>query len=549
MRIIKTISLVAAAALASGLLASCRNTDETEASSASSAAAVSSEETSAATADTTETTETTESVPSASQKPVTVQRSQYTADLTITKPEHIKDDLRVTGHESITFVNDSADTWNEICIRDYNAANIYEARKSDGKKVDYKDLHTAVIGIRQNGRDITFSENDDHSVLMVKLDKPLAPGEETIVEIDFDLTVPYSTVRQSYSSADHSANHKVSDDDLNDLVVALGPFLPTLAAYDEKGWADDPYFEDGECFYTKCSDYRVHVNVPEGFELAATGTETRNSDGSYDISADNVRDMAVIAGDELVYSEDTSEGKLIRSWYPKSQESIAKLAEDMRPAAVNSVKAFTAQFGEYLYDELDVVYCAFDNGGMEYPGLVRINDSYAEVVAADVPDDVTKALTENVARTVAHEIGHEWFYAAVGDDQYNEAWLDEGFASFTEIVYLESTGTDQRMLDMSVKVMRGAYEMSGNSKLDQSVSDLTKITEFDYATTVYYGGAVFLCDLRDTMGKEAFDGFMRQWYNAKKGGIATTREFLDMLYSVDDGEEVHKLTKKYFTDP
>ena len=546
MRLVKTLSLVTAAALASGLLASCRNGDET---TASSVPAVSSEVTSEATSDTSDTAETAESQPAETSGSASAQRSQYTADLTITKPEHIKEDLHVTGHESIAFTNDSGDTWNEICIRDYNAANIYEARKSDSKKVSYKDLHTAVTGIRQSGSDLSFSESDDHSVLMVKLDKPLAPGESTTVEIDFDLSVPYSSVRQSYNSADHTANHKATDEDLNDLVVALGPFLPTLAAYDEKGWADDPYFAGGECFYTKCSDYRVHVNVPEGFELVASGTETKNTDGSFDIAADNVRDLALIAGDELVYSEDTSEGKVIRSWYPKSQENIAKLAEEMRPAAVNSVKAFTAQFGEYLYDELDVVYCAFDYGGMEYPGMVRINDSYAEVAAMDAPEEIIQTINDNTARTVAHEIGHEWFYAAVGDDQYNEAWLDEGFASFTEIVYMESVGTDKNIIDMSVKVMRATYELCGSPKIDQSVRDLTKIMEFDYSTTVYYGGASFLYDLRDKMGKDSFDGFMRQWYNAKKGGIATTREFLDMLYSVDDSEEVHKLTQKYFVNP
>ena len=33
---------------------------------------------------------------------------------------------------------------------------------------------------------------------------------------------------------------------------------------------------------------------------------------------------------------------------------------------------------------------------------------------------------------VTHELAHEWWYALIGDDQAQEPWLDEAFASYAE---------------------------------------------------------------------------------------------------------------------
>lgn len=92
------------------------------------------------------------------------------------------------------------------------------------------------------------------------------------------------------------------------------------------------------------------------------------------------------------------------------------------------MNAFEKAWGKYPYDTLDVVQAPYNSGGMEYPGMVRISDSYAGSLEL-VEGEVGKMLRLDVA----HEVAHEWFYAAVGNDQYREAWLDESFAVYGRI--------------------------------------------------------------------------------------------------------------------
>ena len=46
---------------------------------------------------------------------------------------------------------------------------------------------------------------------------------------------------------------------------------------------------------------------------------------------------------------------------------------------------------------------------MEYPTIVFTNPS-----------------------AIQHEVAHQWWYGIVGNDEFHDPWLDEGFATWTE---------------------------------------------------------------------------------------------------------------------
>ena len=78
------------------------------------------------------------------------------------------------------------------------------------------------------------------------------------------------------------------------------------------------------------------------------------------------------------------------------------------------------KFGPYDRDALVV---AFDTGwGMEYSGIITVD---AESFFADEPADFNKTL-----RNVMHEVGHLWFYDGVGNLEFREGWIGEGFATY-----------------------------------------------------------------------------------------------------------------------
>ena len=39
---------------------------------------------------------------------------------------------------------------------------------------------------------------------------------------------------------------------------------------------------------------------------------------------------------------------------------------------------------------------------------------------------------DHIETHIPHEVAHQWFYSVIGNDPYNEPWLDEAFAEFFE---------------------------------------------------------------------------------------------------------------------
>ncbi|MHC4819648.1 MAG: M1 family aminopeptidase [Planctomycetota bacterium] len=73
---------------------------------------------------------------------------------------------------------------------------------------------------------------------------------------------------------------------------------------------------------------------------------------------------------------------------------------------------------------------------MEYPTLITVfGDRFAPDYAVGM-EGVT-----------IHEFGHQYFYGLIGTNEFEEAWLDEGFTSFTDArVYDVAYGTQRTRL-------------------------------------------------------------------------------------------------------
>ncbi len=81
-------------------------------------------------------------------------------------------------------------------------------------------------------------------------------------------------------------------------------------------------------------------------------------------------------------------------------------------------------WGDYPYAEVSVIdpaWGASAAGGMEYPTLFTCGTSMFTEPAMHRPESVT-----------VHEAGHQFWYGLVGNNEYEAAWLDEGFNSYTD---------------------------------------------------------------------------------------------------------------------
>ena len=485
-------------------------------------------------------------------------RSQYRAELSIERPKTMEEFLYVKGTQSITLRNDSSDVWKDVVLREYSPSILENEVWSDTNSLvsrPYKDgdkQHTAIEKVSSDGKDLTFEEQGDRTVVKITLDKEMAPGEIRTIDLSYTVKVASGSARQAFAQADlHTMN---DPKDSSRIIVALGPILPTVPVYENGKWMADEYFVGGECFYTKCSDYNVTVKVPDGFNLAASGKENKIDDNTFEVSALNMRDFDLIAADSFNYVEEQCNDKNIRVWYyDTGNEDFKKAADFALKISIDSMKAYTEYYGEYAYDDLDVVFAPYINAGTEYPGMVRIAEVYASFFSEANQSGEGNEIVQALREIISHEIAHEWFYSSVGNDQFNEPWLDEGFARFSELVFMEKYGYKNHAEAFCTQTKK-MYKDAKKAPIDVSVSECSIGFEDDdgdkysYGWTVYSGGALFLYDLRETMGKEKFDSFIHSWYSDHMNSEVTTKMFFTELFKVDDSDAVHKTVNKYFRE-
>src|SRR6185436_5174467 len=87
-----------------------------------------------------------------------------------------------------------------------------------------------------------------------------------------------------------------------------------------------------------------------------------------------------------------------------------------------ALKYYGEWFGPYPYGHITVVDPAYRSGagGMEYPTLFTAGTNWLAPAHIDDPEDVT-----------IHEAGHQFWYGIVGNNEFENAWLDEGFNTFS----------------------------------------------------------------------------------------------------------------------
>ena len=115
---------------------------------------------------------------------------RITAKLTAADAENKELAAHLTESCVISFSNTSADAWSSVCLRDYAAANL-ELENGIGDE----ELYTpgSIREVKDSrGNALSFSVQEDKSVVYVQLSSPLKPGERTSISVDYSTEIPCS---------------------------------------------------------------------------------------------------------------------------------------------------------------------------------------------------------------------------------------------------------------------------------------------------------------------------------------------------------------------
>jgi aminopeptidase N len=131
----------------------------------------------------------------------------------------------------------------------------------------------------------------------------------------------------------------------------------------------------------------------------------------------------------------------------------------------------------------------------------------------------------NGDRVVVHELAHQWTGDLLRLHAWQHIWLNEGFATYTEWLWLEHEGlsTPQEQFQ---NVAENAPPEFWQTTIGAPAGDQL------FGIAVYYRGAMTLQALRQTVGDEVFFQIVEEWVSSQAGGTVTTDEFIRLAEKV-----------------
>lgn len=256
--------------------------------------------------------------------------------------------------------------------------------------------------------------------------------------------------------------------------------------------------------------YDIRLNVPESSvgvsngvlvsqetfaDRTITSWEMRQPMASY-LATVTVGDFLIIDGDPFGETEVV--------------DAIPSRLVDVAPGDFDQtdemLEVFSELFGPYPFDEYGVMVIDANFGfALETQGR--------SIFSAGLVDG-----DGSIERIVAHELAHQWFGNSVSPATWRDIWLNEGFASYAEDLWLEfGRGTDPAELEN--RLVTRALEAPSPAPQDPGAAGL-----FD--PSVYRRGGVTLHALRLQVGDDVFFDILRAWTERFGGSAASTADFV-----------------------
>ena len=253
---------------------------------------------------------------------------------------------------------------------------------------------------------------EDRSVWVLDLPTPVQPGETIEIEMEWRAKVPRTFARTGYRGEFFFIAH----------------WFPKLGVFEGEGWNCHQYHASTE-YFSDYGNYDVAMTVPAGFVLGATGQQessTSNPDGTVTFrhKQADVHAFTWTASPDFLEVLDRFEAPElpavdIRLLIQPEHRGQANRHLYATKAALSS---YGMWYGPYPYGHVTVVDPAWGSGagGMEYPTLFTAGTRLFNPYRGGSPEGVT-----------IHEAGHQFWYGLVGNNEFEDAWLDEGLNTFS----------------------------------------------------------------------------------------------------------------------
>src|SRR5215469_1194695 len=419
-------------------------------------------------------------------------------------------------------------TW----IREAKAMGTRDVAYDEWKEEDFgsEEIRSfEVVGVGDLTAKLEFIQpddgnKDDKTVVQVVLPKAIAPNDYVQFKIKFHDKFPETQARTGWK---------------RDFVLGA-QWFPKVGVWWHGAWNCHQFHATTE-FFADFGVYDVTLTLPQNEVVGASGVrvkEVKNPDGTQTLTyhGDDIHDFAWTASPRYRVAEDTFQGsmgpvQLRIMMQPAHWDQEARHAKILK----QTLDHFERWYGPYPYKTLTLVDPEPDSaaGGMEYPTFITGDTTWWMPDGLKLPEIV-----------VEHEFGHQYWYGMVATNEFEEAWLDEGINSYTEVKILDD------ILGRNASVINWFGMNAGERDVQRfqfiGVDDLDPMARkgWQFASLNSSGGithgktASVLLTLEKIIGEETMQKAMHTYFMRYRFTHPTKEDFLKTIEEVY-GHDLH----------
>jgi leukotriene-A4 hydrolase len=213
-------------------------------------------------------------------------------------------------------------------------------------------------------------------------------------------------------------------------------------------------------------------------------------------------------------------------------DAAAKEFEDTEAMLI----ATEEKFGGYSWDRYDLLILppSFPFGGMENPRLSFITPT---VIAGD----------KSLVSLIAHELAHSWSGNTVTNATWRDLWLNEGFTTYLTYRIMEMIyGEEREQMEFVLGMESLQADIEALPEEDEILAIDLRGRDPDevFSDIPYEKGALFVRELEQKVGREAFDAFLMKYFKDFAFESITTDQFVSYLDQTLLKDHADKLSRE-----
>lgn len=411
------------------------------------------------------------------------------------------------------------------------------AEEDDEPRIDITEVRAT-----KDRAPLTYSLEEQSTVLRVNLREAVAPGASSEIQIGFKGNVPEidaeetgltTHVVKQVSAALRAERELRRARDLNFRsrgVMLMGTSYPVLAVHDGDDWQRKVDPGVGDLIFNETADYEVRIEAAPDVIVFTSGSESENaSAGEAVFSGKSLRDFAILAGRTLRSEQKEIGDVTLRSIYLPEHERIGKR---VLVNAGEALRIFESKFGPLPIKTISIAEAPLvaGLGSTEFAGLDVIASAfYVDFDSPGVrnlPEIIREqrpAVEQSLEWSVAHLISHQWWGGAVGNNPAREPVLDESMASWSALLYFRELYGQPKAAAVLEDQLRGVYRLYrtfGGADMNADRPSRDYQNTFQYSAVVTAKGALMFVQLQRLLGEEKLLAALRNYYQANRDRIA-----------------------------